>query len=466
MDILLLIGFLGLELFWGPCLAHLSVLPPSKDISHGTQYRFQYFVRDERGDYKTQEEAGEGGNARGSYAVEEPDGNLRIVQYTADLGGGFKAHIKVDHAGKSPSKLQEIDIPAEEMRKLIEKNRKKSEGMQEILEAQSSKSYVLGPPRRMSDIVMEQAAAIREIISKELEAEEKLEAEERLKKENVEEPSQSNAGRDEVDCGKVEVHNKSQIIEDDASSHSPNGTTLGNNLEKTSTEQTLTSPSNTRGRTAKSRKVEKENAGVEVLNSALELLRNSQILNKYSASPKIAKNNQPLNGNEQSPVVRVALNPKNLENSRSFQQNPSVAGLQSSQNHPGRDFHTVTSNLESTGPPSGGPVQNFSFRNRIMFYKPAERKSNPTEDPSIPQEIPEDSEGVQKPNVLRLVSLGKDVQNYSEDKTNQEQIVIYSPYQQSDGQLENRKSRYITVPYEVLRPYLTSLHEQKEEISK
>lgn len=107
---------------------------------------------------------------------------MRIVQYNTDLDGSFKAHIKVDHAGKSPSTLQEIDIPADEMKSLVNKMRNTDDETEEIEPevdgVKKSKSYVLGPPKKMSEIIMEQAAAIREIISKEIEAEQKREAEE------------------------------------------------------------------------------------------------------------------------------------------------------------------------------------------------------------------------------------------------------------------------------------------------
>lgn len=368
----------------------------------GTQYRFQYFVRDERGDYKTQEEAGEGGNARGSYAVEEPDGDLRIVQYTADLGGGFKAHIKVDHAGKSPSKLEEIDIPAEEMRKLITENRKKI--VPEGPEVQkSSKSYALGPPRKMSDIVMEQAAAIREIISKEIEAEEKREAEEKLRIKET--PADGDQGVDVVDCNEKESGN----VEGEA--------------EDKSVE-----------RTAKARKID-----AEVTNDSDDR-ESSQISKANGVEGRrntLAKRTGSLNGDEQSPVVRVGLNPKTGEGM--------LKGKTYPREYAGRDSNVESPDPALVGPLLGGPVRNFSFKNRIMFYKPAERKTgaDSQQEAILDSEIPMESTDVQP---------GED----------HEQIVIYSPYDDGESHA-GRRGRYIKVPFEVLRPYLASAESEGEE---
>lgn len=45
-------------------------------------------------DYKTHEEVGENGSVRGSYTVREPNGDLRVVSYTAGDTGGFQVSTK------------------------------------------------------------------------------------------------------------------------------------------------------------------------------------------------------------------------------------------------------------------------------------------------------------------------------------------------------------------------------------
>lgn len=41
-------------------------------------------------DYKTHEEVGEDGSVRGTYTVREPNGDLRVVSYTAGDSRGFQ----------------------------------------------------------------------------------------------------------------------------------------------------------------------------------------------------------------------------------------------------------------------------------------------------------------------------------------------------------------------------------------
>lgn len=67
-------------------------------------YKFGYTVRaDETGDYKTHHEVSDGNGVKGSYSVGEPNGDLRVVTYTADRVNGFRALVKV-HPGGSPIK--------------------------------------------------------------------------------------------------------------------------------------------------------------------------------------------------------------------------------------------------------------------------------------------------------------------------------------------------------------------------
>jgi hypothetical protein len=46
------------------------------------------------GDVKTQHEVRDGDVVHGSYSVNEPDGSVRIVEYTADDHNGFNAVVK------------------------------------------------------------------------------------------------------------------------------------------------------------------------------------------------------------------------------------------------------------------------------------------------------------------------------------------------------------------------------------
>jgi len=63
-------------------------------------YTFRYVVQDARtGDYKTQEERRDGGKVRGTYSVAEPNGDLRVVSYSSDSEGGFRAEVRVEPGG-------------------------------------------------------------------------------------------------------------------------------------------------------------------------------------------------------------------------------------------------------------------------------------------------------------------------------------------------------------------------------
>ncbi|XP_065213173.1 uncharacterized protein LOC135840508 [Planococcus citri] len=74
------------------------------------QYRFHYHVRDENtGDYKSQEEHRSGDSVTGSYMVAEPNGDLRVVKYVADVANGFKADVNVQPGG-SPMKPSTIGV--------------------------------------------------------------------------------------------------------------------------------------------------------------------------------------------------------------------------------------------------------------------------------------------------------------------------------------------------------------------
>ncbi|XP_047107462.1 cuticle protein 21-like [Schistocerca piceifrons] len=56
------------------------------------QYSYGYSVSDAiTGDSKSQQESRDGDVVQGSYSVAEPDGSIRVVDYTADPVNGFNA---------------------------------------------------------------------------------------------------------------------------------------------------------------------------------------------------------------------------------------------------------------------------------------------------------------------------------------------------------------------------------------
>ncbi|XP_063375920.1 adult-specific cuticular protein ACP-20-like [Cydia fagiglandana] len=58
-------------------------------------YGFNYAVSDPlTGDNKAQSEQRAGGVVKGSYSLSEPDGTIRVVDYTADPVSGFNAVVK------------------------------------------------------------------------------------------------------------------------------------------------------------------------------------------------------------------------------------------------------------------------------------------------------------------------------------------------------------------------------------
>ncbi|XP_011300629.1 cuticle protein 7-like [Fopius arisanus] len=64
------------------------------------KYSFNYGVNDPHtGDVKSQHEERDGDVVKGSYSLNEPDGTIRVVDYTADPHNGFNAVVKkIGHA--------------------------------------------------------------------------------------------------------------------------------------------------------------------------------------------------------------------------------------------------------------------------------------------------------------------------------------------------------------------------------
>uniref|UniRef100_A0A1B0D0Q2 Uncharacterized protein n=1 Tax=Phlebotomus papatasi TaxID=29031 RepID=A0A1B0D0Q2_PHLPP len=66
-------------------------------------YAFSYGVKDvHTGDVKSQWEHRDGGVIKGHYSVVEPDGSIRIVDYTADAANGFNAVVKTQGPNVHP----------------------------------------------------------------------------------------------------------------------------------------------------------------------------------------------------------------------------------------------------------------------------------------------------------------------------------------------------------------------------
>ncbi|KAJ8729602.1 hypothetical protein PYW08_001183 [Mythimna loreyi] len=85
------------------CLLGVATAAPSAigalPIATGSisipRYGFNYAVNDPvTGDQKAQTESRDGGVVKGSYSLTEPDGTLRVVDYTADPVSGFNAVVK------------------------------------------------------------------------------------------------------------------------------------------------------------------------------------------------------------------------------------------------------------------------------------------------------------------------------------------------------------------------------------
>lgn len=70
---------------------------PHHDHEHYSypKYAFEYGVNDPHtGDIKSQYEERDGDVVKGSYSLVEPDGTIRVVEYTADDHNGFNAVVK------------------------------------------------------------------------------------------------------------------------------------------------------------------------------------------------------------------------------------------------------------------------------------------------------------------------------------------------------------------------------------
>ncbi|XKL62726.1 hypothetical protein PGB90_002559 [Kerria lacca] len=77
-------------------------LPQHSDLDYYVppKYKFDYSVHDpESGDVKSHWESREGDAVIGAYTVHDPDGVIRVVEYTADPDNGFNAHVSKQDGG-------------------------------------------------------------------------------------------------------------------------------------------------------------------------------------------------------------------------------------------------------------------------------------------------------------------------------------------------------------------------------
>lgn len=71
----------------------------SEEYDPNPQYSYGYDVQDAlTGDFKNKVETRNGDVVQGSYSLIEPDGNRRIVEYTADPINGFNAVVRREPA--------------------------------------------------------------------------------------------------------------------------------------------------------------------------------------------------------------------------------------------------------------------------------------------------------------------------------------------------------------------------------
>ncbi|XP_060534882.1 larval cuticle protein A2B-like [Cylas formicarius] len=90
-------------------IAHAPLAVKAEPYDAHPRYEFKYGVKDPHtGDYKEQEETRDGDVVKGSYALIEPDGSKRRVDYTADSVHGFNAVVSkeplhhVEHVAHAP----------------------------------------------------------------------------------------------------------------------------------------------------------------------------------------------------------------------------------------------------------------------------------------------------------------------------------------------------------------------------
>ncbi|KAJ0181671.1 hypothetical protein K1T71_002393 [Dendrolimus kikuchii] len=92
-------AYIAIVFIFGVVLADPLAAAPLAVASIGSisnpSYGFNYAVSDPHtGDHKAQTESSDGSVVKGSYSLTEPDGTLRVVDYSADPVSGFNAVVK------------------------------------------------------------------------------------------------------------------------------------------------------------------------------------------------------------------------------------------------------------------------------------------------------------------------------------------------------------------------------------
>lgn len=92
-----------------PVVKHLIAEP----VDPNPQYSFSYGVSDAHtGDNKHQEETLVNGVVHGSYSLQEPDGTIRKVTYTADKINGFNAVVEKSGVAHHVAPVAKVLAPA------------------------------------------------------------------------------------------------------------------------------------------------------------------------------------------------------------------------------------------------------------------------------------------------------------------------------------------------------------------
>lgn len=83
-------------------------------------YQFNYDVNEaSTGDVKSQHEKADNGVIKGSYQLNDADGFLRIVDYTADDVNGFQANVRREPLHQQQTIIKKIVQPATIIKKVI-----------------------------------------------------------------------------------------------------------------------------------------------------------------------------------------------------------------------------------------------------------------------------------------------------------------------------------------------------------
>ncbi|XP_018322303.1 cuticle protein 19-like [Agrilus planipennis] len=110
--IICLLGFAAIARA-GLLAAPLLHAAPAVDYYAYPKYEYKYGVADPHtGDHKSQYEVRDGDVVKGQYTVAEPDGTLRIVDYTSDSHNGFNAVVRREGHAIHPQPIAKAYLSA------------------------------------------------------------------------------------------------------------------------------------------------------------------------------------------------------------------------------------------------------------------------------------------------------------------------------------------------------------------